>query len=212
VTILVFSPLKRGDRALQNARWIARQNVLALQRARTSIRKLFGKTATRSDLENSVKGVDGLVACSHGRSDAIVDQHDAPAVDASNASKLTGRWVHAIACRTAFVDGTSGCLAQTAVESGIACYAGYETKIIVEWDPRRAPPKIRRLLATLVSTATMQLQAGVRDEAEIRRAVQRIADQILLEADDLDGSERSDAQGCDISAQQFARRLRVTRP
>lgn len=132
-------------------------------------RVLAGAACQRVSMEEAVQECAGLVFSGHGVSEPMNDgialaghEGDAALVDTHNVSMLSGRWVHAIACRSA------GELAREAVLNGVAAWAGYTSALHVDFDPEVLPLEGRALFEQFVTVTSCLLARGERCSLAIK--------------------------------------------
>ncbi len=202
---LVFAPTavpgEDGADALAVSHWMALQTVA---RGASSVLPLLGPDATRSALAKALPSAVGVAFYTHGSADgSLASSGRGAAVDTENAHALKGRWVHAVACHG------GGLLRAVMRDAGVACFAGYDTRLIVDWNPSGISPALAPLVGDLVSSTPCALADGDRDVASLKRRVNAIADAIAdrLEADPWEGST-----GLEAMAQQLVDRLIVDIP
>jgi len=198
--IIIFAPSRAGD-ALEQSRWMAECTIAALEAESRALDKVLDDRANRANLERALSQAgSGVVFFTHGRDatlatqrqkhgelpddDMLVGVDSRPALDRDNLHLLRTRWVHAMACRCAVTD-----LPGLAVSQGATCFASYKGAIHLKWSPDEIPDGILESLRDLVVSTSLLLARGVRDEAALRKAAQRYADEIegwLLEHDNRD--------------------------
>ncbi len=214
--VVVFAPAGTPDNdndALVRTRWMADKTIERLDNAGISVTKVLDQDATRAGLEDALpakRDVAGLVMLSHGRAgyiepgsivdDAVIGA-DGPALDADNLALLRDRWGHAIACYS----GTE--LAARACHAGAVCFAGYDTALLVEWQPDALPDEVLSLLAQLVTEPSHRLATGEFDQKAIRRVMRDIAKKIVRWCKA--NPEAAAGQMLTVTAQQFVQRLVV---
>lgn len=162
---------------------------------------LEGSAAHRESLAGALAGdVDGLAFFGHGDPDGLYADHKA-VLDAGNIHLVNGRWVHAFACRAGVQ------LAAEAVAAGAACFAGYRSRLLIEWDPDEIPEPIRADFVQLVTQTTLELARGVHDEKVLLRAAADAQARIMEWCD----ANPEQASGLQIMAQQLLFSLVVRR-
>jgi hypothetical protein len=191
--ILVYAP--EHDASLRNAAFIAALHLRTFEGL--SPVDVSGPACTVDALWLKLGGVQGVVFCTHGSSCSIVLNREA-AIVAKDLTAFRGKWIHAIACLTA-----EGSLPEEAIQVGVTCYAGYDAKLIVEWDV--VPPEAEELFSKIVTYTTQALAAGVRDEKSIKRGLSPLVDDMMRWRD----ANPESGYAIEILAQQMVGRLRV---
>jgi len=123
----------------------------------------------------------GGVFCGHGSERALWAVASAaarqPVLDLQNLGAVGPRWFHAFAC----LSGNG--LALSAAREGVAAYAGYNVKVVVEFTPGQLPPALEALLRAAVTATTQQLHQGQRSRqalrGEVRAASRRLRTWLL---------------------------------
>lgn len=191
------------DAATRCSHWIAQQNYQRLTvELGLATTMLEGDAARRATLEQALAdAAQGLAFFGHGNPSSLLDSAQTAVLDASNVSLLRDRWVHAFACRA----GNE--LAGDAAAAGARCFAGYESTLIVEWEPEDIPEPIRAAFVQLVTQTTVELARGV-DELEPLLHASRDIQALIIEWCD---EHPGEADGIQILAQQLLMRLVVRR-
>lgn len=199
--IVVFASCH--DPATRCSHWVALRNVERLSgELGCAYEMIAGASARRDALEAALAGeVDGLAFFGHGQEERLLGEQRVSVVDETNLALLRGRWVHAFACRAGVQ------LAGSAAAAGVRCFAGYESALIVEWDPDAIPLQIRGAFFELVTQTTLELARGVHDVTTIRRAARDAQAEVIAWCDEHPG----EAPGLEIMAQQLLARLVVRR-
>lgn len=199
--IVIFAT--NHDAATRCSHWIAlqsHQRLTAELGLATTI--LEGDAAQRTTLEQALAGeAQGLAFFGHGNPSSLLDAAKAAVLDVRNINLLRDRWVHAFACRA----GTE--LAGEAAAAGARCFAGYESTLIVEWEPEDIPEPIRGAFVQLVTQTTVELARGIDDLDMLLRASRDTQALIIEWCDEHPG----EADGIQILAQQLLMRLVVRR-
>lgn len=110
--------------------------------------------------------------------------------------------MHAFACRAGVQ------LAAEAAAAGATCFAGYRSRLLIEWDPAEIPEPIRADFIRLVTQTTLELARGVFDERALLRAAADAQARIMAWCD----ANPEQASGLQIMAQQLLFSLVVRRP
>lgn len=191
------------DDATRCSHWIALHNYQRLTiELGLATTMLEGDAARRATLEQALAGeANGLAFFGHGNPCSLLDAAQAAVLDAGNINLLRDRWVHAFACRA----GNE--LAGEAAAAGARCFAGYESTLIVDWEPADIPEPIREAFVQLVTQTTVELARGV-DELETLLLASRDTQALIIEWCDAHPGE---ADGIQILAQQLLMRLVVRR-
>ena len=132
------------------------KEVERLESAGVSVLPLFDSAATRRDLESSLAHARGVVSCSHANELSVRGRGE-PLLDADNIGCVSGRWVHAIGCRSAGAAAAGSPLWLLALDTGAVCWIGYTARFVVEWDltddaPRPPAPDALPADAPVVGT------------------------------------------------------------
>jgi hypothetical protein len=172
----IFDAWSAADEALVNSHWIAGKTAATLAGAV----RIEGAEADRAAMERVLgeAAVTGVAFFGHGREDHLRDAAGAPVLDAANLALVGGRWFHGFAC----LSGKR--LAGLARGAGVATYAGYEVRVVVEFTPDRLPPDLTALFVELVTTTTLALAGGCRSGRELRRRVRAVAEDVRAWFDD----------------------------
>ena len=205
MTVVIAAP--SGDEALKVTRWIAARTQERLESAGVSVLPLFDSAATRRDLESSLAHARGVVSCSHANELSVRGRGE-PLLDADNIGCVSGRWVHAIGCRSAGAAAAGSPLWLLALDTGAVCWIGYTARLVVEWDPAELSGGLENLMAELTTTVTLLVARGILDPLALKRAVQLVADRVLAWCDE----DPVPHPGIEITAQQFVTNLRVCLP
>lgn len=227
--VLLFDAYAPGDGALANSHWIAERTS---ERLGDHAATLTHPDAVRANLESSLcaEGLRGLAVFGHGDSGrlhttlrmqhreglraaraesseagAVYGSDDEPALDVDNLALLRGLWCHALACNV----GLS--LADRAMALGASCFVAYETSLTPEYETDALPAALRAHLEALVTATTLNLHAGVREEAALKRCVLEASDALEAWLDEDAGAAWVDSQEGFMSVaglRGFARQLR----
>jgi hypothetical protein len=205
-TVLLFDGHDPGDPALENSHWIAERT---LDRLGEDAAMVTHPEAVRAHLERRLADptVRGLALFGHGdpgqlhailraqhrghdelraardtasEAGAVYGSDGQPALDIRNITLLAGRWCHAVAC-TVGLD-----LAHRSIEAGASCFVAYESSLTPEYETGSLPAPLRSRLAVLVTTTTLALHVGIREERTLKDRVQRAIEELeeWLEGDD----------------------------
>lgn len=190
------------DPMTRASRWVALRTCERLtDELRVATAVLDGDAATRGVLEQTLtEAVRGFAFFGHGDEERLHGA-DGPVLDIHNIGRLKGRWVHAFACRA----GTD--LASAAAMAGVSCFVGYESSLIVEWDPDEIPTAVRPAFAQLVTQTTLELARGVHDADAIGAALFEVQAAVISWCDE----HPDEAGGLEITAQQLLTRLVLRR-
>ena len=200
MTWLVFDAWAPDDLALDCTRWIAAQTAERHPEAEL----LRGEGATRDGLHTSLgrDEVQGVALFGHGNETRVRGSDKHSALDEENIQILAGRWAHVVACDAGVR------LADLAAQRGADCFVGYQTKLIVQWNPDELPDDLARLFGDLVVATTANLAAGERDATTLKRCVSEAADAVV------EWMERHGYEprlGIEVTAQQLVDRMVVRR-
>jgi hypothetical protein len=185
---LVVSPQREDDEALRATAWVARKTI---DHAEEPPESLLDSAATRENFERSLAenpGLAGIAFFGHGGEDRLFSADRAPEsegpalIDPENVALLRGRWVHAFACNS----GKE--LACHAIRSGAQIYVGYRRPLDAGWD---CPPSAEHQFIRLVTSTTLALLSGERDERTLRSKVSAAADDFFEALEALPDDQRS---------------------
>lgn len=190
--IVVFAAC--DDEATRCSHWVAqRTRARLVAELNAAVTVLDGPAATRDALGHTLSGdAAGLAFFGHGDPDGLYAASGA-VLDVHNLNLLRDRWAHAFACRA----GEQ--LAAEAVAAGATCFAGYRSRLLLQWEPEDIPEPIRDDFVRLVTQTTLELARGVRDIALLLRAAADAQARIMAWCDD----HPDEAGGLQIMAQQL---------
>ncbi|MEZ4389750.1 MAG: hypothetical protein R3A48_01540 [Polyangiales bacterium] len=185
---LLIAPSRDDDAALAATRWISE---VTRERATPAPRALLGHEAVRGGMEEMLRAdpsLRGVAFFGHGAEDRLFGADRAPGapgpsrLDAQNVALLDGRWVHAFAC----LSGLS--LARRAARAGAEIFVGYRRPLDAGWS---APPSAPTSFADVVTSTTLALLQGQRDERELRANVSRAVDVFFEDLESVPDDDRS---------------------
>lgn len=174
---LLVAPERPDDTSLPAASRIARETAA---RAPLGPTVLAGRGAVRAAFEgllDATPGLAGLAFFGHGADDRLYDADRPPEgkgpalLDRENVSRLRGFWIHAFAC------WSGNALATHAVESGAEIYVGYKRPLDAVTE---VPADVVEAFLALVTTTTLALVQGERDERALRGRASLAADDLYL--------------------------------
>ena len=197
--IVVFAACH--DPATRCSHWVAQRNCerLAAELGQATT-LLDGEHARRDSLESALAGdVSGLAFFGHGSEDRLLNADGAAVLDGDNVKLLADRWVHAFACRA------GNDLPGDAAAAGVRCFVGYDSAVLVEWEPEDIPSPIRDAFVQLVTQTTLELARGIHDITTLRRAAVEAQGAVIEWCNDHPG----EAPGLEITAHQLLARLVV---
>lgn len=214
-TVLLFDGHDPGDSALENSHWIA-------ERTREQLGEdavmLTHPEAVRASLERHLADPTllGLAVFGHGdpgqlhtilraqhrgraevraafegasEAGAAYGSDGQPALDIHNLGLLAGRWCHAIACNVGLM------LAHRARDLGASCFVAYESSLTPEYETSSLPAPLHSRLAALVTTTTLNLHAGIRDERTLKDRVQQAIEALEEWLDGDEGAAWQEGEG-----------------
>ncbi len=212
MTVLLFDAYVPGDDALENSHWMAERTRERLGEEATV---LTHPEAVRAKLEAQLgdPSLSGLAVFGHGdggrlhaglrvqhREDvraafseaseagAVYGSDGEAALDVDNLALLRGRWCHALACNV----GLS--LAHRAIDAGVSCFVAYETSLTPEYETGALPERLRGHLVALATETTVNLHAGMFEEAALKLRVQEAIDELETWLDGDEGAAWSEGQ------------------
>ncbi len=207
---LIVAPERAGADALAATAWIARETAA---RAPSAPGTLAGVGAVRAAFEEHLAARDDIVGIAffgHGADDRLFDADrpafaDGPALlDRENLGKLRGLWVHAFAC------WSGKQLAAHAIAEGVAIYVSYRRPLDAGW---AFPPSAAQEFIELVTSTTLALLAGDRDERSLRVRASHAADMFVLALEALPDDQRTRGwMWLHALAQQLVDDMIVARP
>jgi hypothetical protein len=199
--------------ALRASRWVAERTAERL----VASARLFDERISRHALPEALVTATGLAFFGHGGeiktltpdqrdlNEKFLDGgHPEPLLDRHNTHLLTGRWLHAFACRA----GTT--LLDHTVAAGATCAVGYESVLIMEWTPEDVealPPEIREAFVSLTTGVTLALAGGEVEATALCAALVEAQGRLMSWCDENPGG----APGLEILAQQLVARMAVRR-
>lgn len=180
MTVVVFDAWHPDDAALLNSHQVAEWTA---ERLTPDVRVLDGEAVTRGTVADAMAdpATTGGVFCGHGSDRALWSVAGAATresvLDLQNLADVGLHWFHAFAC----LSGNG--LALSAAREGVAAYAGYNVKVVVEFTTETLPPELAALLRTAVTVTTVQLHQGQRSRRalrlEVRAATRRLRQWLL---------------------------------
>ena len=198
--------------ALRASRWVAERTAERLPCVR-----LFEERISRDALPEALAIATGLAFFGHGGEikTLTLDQRDLnekfldgghaePLLDRHNTHLLTGRWLHAFACRA----GTT--LLDHAATAGATCAVGYESVLVMEWTPEDVealPLDVREAFVSLTTGVTLALVGGEVEATALCAAIVEAQGRLMSWCDENPGL----APGVEILAQQLVARMVVRR-